>query len=328
MTERPIRWGIVSTANIARSSFLPALRAAGGEAYAVGGRDPERTRQYAADNGVEHALDSYDEVCRHPEIDAVYVPTPNALHAGPTVTALRAGKAVLAEKPLCATVADTEAVLRVARETGSPLWEAFVFPFHEQTRKVVELLDNGAVGELAVIESTFHFKIKSRDNVRLSVDLGGGAMQDVGCYNIRLARLLFNTEPEYAAGNPVWAPEGVDEEMQGILRFPGDSALVFSCSMRLAPTTFTRLLCTEGEIRLTHPFHAGPEDTIEVRRGNEVKTIHAGNMEPSFTPALRHIHAVLRGEEAPRHLAVDEALGNAAAIEMVYASAGAREVTA
>lgn len=322
MTKRAIRWGIVSTANIARVSFLPGLRAAGGcEAYAVGGRDLARTRRFAEANGVEHALESYDAVCTDPEIDAVYVPTPNSLHAEPTITALRAGKAVLCEKPLCDTPEETARVLQVARECAKPLWEAFVFPFHEQTRVLLDLIAGGRIGSVQQVQSSFGFKLKGRENVRLRPELGGGALQDVGCYCISLARLLFAAEPERAAAIEIPAPEGVDDQLDGVLAFPGGRTLVFSASMRLPGGATARILGTEGEITMSSPFHAGPDDSIEVVVGKERETIPTGNAEPSFTYAIRHIHGVLRGEEEPRHLAVDEAMGNARAIAMLYAAA-------
>jgi predicted dehydrogenase len=325
MTEKAIRWGITGTARIARNAFLPALRAAGGGvAYAVGGRDPERTRRFAAENGVEQVRESYRAICEDPEVDAVYVPTPNGVHAEITIMALEAGKAVLCEKPLCGSVEQTANVIKVAHRSVRPLWEAFVFPFHEQTRQILDLLANGTIGTLMQIESSFHYHLVNRNDVRFRPELAGGPTQDVGCYTIRLARLLMNSEPETALAMAVWAPEGVDEEMNGILRFPGNRFTLFSWSMRMPPTSFTRLLGSGGEIRLTNPYHANMKDTVEIIVGEDTQTILAGSAEPTFAPCIRHIHAVLRGEEEPRHLAVDEAMGNAVAIEMVYESARPR----
>jgi predicted dehydrogenase len=324
MTERAIRWGITGTANIARNGFLPALKAAGGGvAYAIGGRDLERSRHFAHENGVEHVRESYRAVCEDADVDAVYVPTPNGVHEEITVMALEAGKAVLCEKPLCGNLEQTRRVLKVALRSEKPLWEAFVFPFHEQTRQLLDLLANGTIGTLLQVESSFHFTLNNRNDVRFDPDLAGGATQDVGCYTIRLARMVMSAEAEEVVARAVWAPEGVDEDMHAILRFPGNRFALTSCSMRMPHTTFARLLGTEGEIRLSNPFHARPHDTMEVVTEDDTQTILAGSDAPSFTPCIQHIHAVLRGQEEPRHLAVDEALGNSHAIEMVYQSARA-----
>src|SRR5215470_15921024 len=130
MSSDPVRWGIISTANIARGQFLPGLRAAGGVPAAVAGRDLGRAQAWAEQHGVDRAVAGYQALIDDPDIDALYIPLPNSLHAEWTVKALRAGKPVLCEKPLCGTLAETEQVLAVARETGTLLWEAFVFPSH------------------------------------------------------------------------------------------------------------------------------------------------------------------------------------------------------
>src|SRR5580704_3893444 len=122
-----VRWGIIGTANIARAAFLPGLRQAGGVAAAVAGRDAARTGQYARDHGIERAIAGYQNVIDDPAVDALYIPLPNSLHAEWTIAALRAGKPVLCEKPLCGSLAETMRVIDVARQTGTLLWEAFVF---------------------------------------------------------------------------------------------------------------------------------------------------------------------------------------------------------
>lgn len=186
-----VRWGIIGTANIARAAFLPGLRQAGGVAAAVAGRDAGRTGQYARDHGIERAITGYQNVIDDPAVDALYIPLPNSLHAEWTIAALRAGKPVLCEKPLCGSLAETEHVLAVAAETGTPLWEAFVFPFHDQFARVTALIADGAIGDLREVQSNFHFSVGRPDNIRLSRDLDGGALNDVGCYPVRLALELF-----------------------------------------------------------------------------------------------------------------------------------------
>jgi predicted dehydrogenase len=250
---------------------------------------------------------------------------PNGLHAEWTIAAMDAGKAVLCEKPLCVTPEETRRVLATADAASVPLWEAFVFPFHDQIERVHDAVVRGQIGELREITSRFHFGLDDPNDIRLSAELGGGSLFDVGCYPIRLARLLFDAEPDLdrTLADAVWAPSGVDIELWGALTFPGDRRLVFSCGFVAADDTFTRVFGTEGEIRVTNPFHPGPGDTLTIVRHDEVRE-HPGAPagERSFTPAIRHIHGVLRGREQPRHLAVDEAMGNARAIEALLAAAG------
>ncbi len=321
----PIRWGILGTAGIAESAFLPALReTGGGVATSVGSRDPSRASAWAGEHGVSRGVQGYEAVIADPEIEAVYVALPNGLHADWTIAALEAGKTVLCEKPLCGTPGETERVLAVARAAPGPLWEAFVFPFHEQIDGAREIVARGDIGELREISSRFHFLLDDPDDIRLLAELSGGSLQDVGCYPIRLARLLFDAEPDLArtVADATWMRPGVDTELWGALSFPGDRRLVFSCGFLSAYDTFSRVHGTEGEIRMSNPFHPEPHDTLTVIRGEHVDTVPAvPSGVRSFTPALDHIHRVIRGLEAPRHLAVDEAMGNAQAIAALYATA-------
>lgn len=324
MTERePVRWGILSTANIARGAFLPALQAAGGGvAAAVGSRDLARGRAWAQEHGVERAVEGYDAVIGDDSIDAVYIPLPNSLHAEWAIAAMAAGKAVFCEKPLCGTLAETERVLGVATERAALLWEAFIFPFREQSRHLREIIDAGEIGEVREVQSRFHFRLSNRQNVRLSSELEGGALLDVGCYAVRFARMIFNADAAGGTATAVWAPEGVDEELAGVLDFPGERRLLFSCGMRGALDTFTRILGTEGQIRVTGPFHPRPQDNVTVLKPDGSESVWSeGAEEPNFTAAIRHIHRVLRGEESPRHLATDEAGGNAVALDLLLRSA-------
>jgi len=314
----PIRWGILGTAGIAESAFLPALRETGdGEARVVASRDRARADAWAVEHGVARGVEGYERVVDDLKIDAIYIPLPNGLHAEWTIAALEAGKAVFCEKPLCATPQETERVLAVARGAPGPLWEAFVFPFHEQMDRVREAIARGKIGEVREIWSRFHFLLKGPDDIRLLAELAGGSIQDVGCYPIRLARLLVDGEPEpsRAIAGAVWTSTGVDTELWGALTFPGDLRLVLSCGLLSAEDTFSRVLGTAGEIRMTNPFHPGPDDTWTLVGESSMDVRPAvPSGERSFTPAIRHIHRALRGLEPPRHLAIDEALGNARAI--------------
>ncbi len=320
-TTSPVRWGIISTANIARAAFLPALRVAGGIAAAVAGRDAERTERWAADHGVERAITGYQNLIDDPHIDALYIALPNSLHAEWTMAALRAGKPVLCEKPLCGTLADTQQVLAVAAETGTLLWEAFVFPFNEHMDRIRSLVDGGAIGELREVQSDFHFLVTRPENVRLSADLDGGALRDVGCYPVRLAQEFFGQHTSAWAARVIGGQPGadgspgVDLETWGSLRYSGDRRLLLSCGMRRSRDTFSRLLGTEGEIQASNLFHSGREDYIELIPASGPPVTFAATLdEPAFTPALRHINSVLRGEAAPRLLALETSLTTAKAL--------------
>ena len=320
-----VRWGIIGAAGIARKAFLPAVAEAGGVAAAVAGRDPERTARWARDNGVDRAIAGYQQLIEDPQIDAVYIPLPNALHAEWTTKALLAGKPVLCEKPLTGSLPEAEQVLAVAAETGTLLWEAFVFPFHDQMRRIRALLADGVIGELREIQSNYHFAMSDPGhNIRMSAALAGGALNDVGCYPVRLARDLFGAEHDAASASAIWDPSGVDLETWGWLGFPGERRLLLSCGFRRAQDTFSRLLGTAGQIAISNPFHprAGDGFWLRVPGRDPVSYQGPGTDQHSFTPAVRHIQAVVAGRESPRWLAAGTSLGSARALADLAASSG------
>jgi predicted dehydrogenase len=321
MAAQQVRWGIIGTANIARAVFLPGLRQAGGDASAVAGRDGARAEQFAQANNIARAVEGYQRLIDDPEIDALYIPLPNSLHAEWTIRALQAGKPVLCEKPLCGTLADTERVLDAARRTGTLLWEAFSFPFHPQLERVRALVAEGAIGELMEIKSNFHFLLRNPANIRLSATLQGGALLDVGCYPVRLAQEFFGPAPESAWSRSVWGGEDVDVDTWGVLDYPAGRRLMLSCGFGRGYDTFTTLEGTGGQIRLVNPFHPGPADGYELVAGGEEARRFPAADELSFAPLTRHINAVLRGEEQPRVLAVDTSLPLARALDDLAESA-------
>lgn len=321
-----VGWAVLGTANIARAAFVPALRrAGGGSVVAIGTRDPERGRAFAHSVAPAARVGGYAEVLEDPGVRAVYVPLPNNLHRTWAVAALDAGKAVLCEKPLGLSAAEVEAILAAARRTGGLLWEAFVFPFHPQTQRLRALLDEGAIGEPTEIVAGFHFRVRSPENIRWSRASGGGALNDVGCYPIHLARHLFGADPVAAEAVDRRAGREVDADTQGLLCFPGGRRLLFTCGLERAYDAEARILGREGTIRVTNPYHPDGADVVELHRGTTVSSERVGGDEPSFTAAIRHLHAVLSGDAAPAHLAVTDALGTARALELVRGRTQAHE---
>jgi len=299
-----VRWGIIGTANIARAVFLPGLRQAGGDAAAVAGREAGRAGQFARDNGIGRGVGGYQALIEDPDIDALYIPLPNSLHAEWTIRALEAGKPVLCEKPLCGTLPDTERVLTSARQTGTLLWEAFAFPFHAQLAQLRRLIADGVIGDLIEIKSNFHFAVTRPDNIRLSPELEGGALLDVGCYPVRLAAELFGAAHESAWATASRGGQGVDVDTWGVLGYPAGRRLLLSCGFGRSYDAFTTLEGTAGQIHVTNPFHPGPGDSYLVKAGrDEPRRYPAAPEELSFTALTRHINGVLRGEEEPRLLA-------------------------
>jgi predicted dehydrogenase len=319
---RRVRWGVMGTANIARGQFLPGVRHAGGMTEAVASRNGGAAERYAAEQGIARALTGYQTLIDDRDVDAVYIALPNSLHAEWTIAALQAGKPVLCEKPLTGSLADTQRVLDVARQTGTLLWEAFVFPFHDQMARVRAAVASGVIGELREIHSDFHFRVARPDNIRLFPDLAGGALNDVGCYPIRLAFELFGGAHLSAWGSSVPGGHGVDLESTAVLGYGEGRNLVLSCGMNRRYDTFTRLLGSDGEIRMSNPFHPSSGDRLEIIGHQTESTAAAPPGEPSFSAAIRHIQAAVGGGQEPRQLAIDTSLPTAQALHDLHAHIG------
>lgn len=322
MTAPQPRWAVLGTANIAAHSFLPAMRAAGHVASVVGSRDPARAASWAAGNDVARAA-SYEDAL-DADVDAFYIALPNDQHVAWAARAARTGRAVLCEKPLGLAADEVSGLLS---QVGDALvWEAFVFPFHPQTELLRQLCaPDGPIGGLREVVSEFHFTVRSPQNIRWQAEHGGGALLDVGCYPVRLSRLLFGTEPVEAAARAFWAAEGVDADLAAIADFPDQRRLIFSAGMRRSPSTFTRLIGAEGELRVTNPFHPTERDRVELWRAGSCAQSWRNEPPRAFQHAIAHIGAVIADAEAPRHLAAADALGNAVALDIIRTAAAARK---
>ena len=328
-----VRWGILGAAGIAGGQFVPAVRAAGrSELWTVAARDPARARAFAAEHGAHRHHERYEDVLADPEVDAVYVALPNALHAEWTVAAARAGKPVVCEKPFAISAQEAVAVLGACRLAGVPCWENFVYRHHPQTARVQAWLNAGAIGQLRTVHASFHFTLRQPRraiDIRMSAALAGGALMDVGCYPVSWLRTCFGEEPVSASAVARVDPEhAVDTQMVGLLQFPGHRAGTFSCSFDAPGSPLTRLTGTEGEIEVSQPFHPrGSSATLTLRPSRGAPEVLSLALdEPPFTAFVRHVQECLLDGQSPR-LTAEDAVGNMAAIDALQASAAAQGAT-
>lgn len=313
----PVRWAILGTANIARANFIPSLRLAGGTVTALGSRETTRGLAFVEQQGLDAAVSSYQEALENPAVEAVYIAVPNRFHLEWVEAALNRKSVVLCEKPLGLSGAEARQAITAAGQGGHLLWEAFAFPFHRQFERLLTLIDEGTIGQVREIVSSFHFPVASEVNIRWQAALGGGALYDVGCYPIHLASLVF-ADPAVMA-QALWSlsQTGVDAEVQGILAYRKGRRLVLSAGMRRPRDTTTRIMGSEGEMLLSDPYHPQGSSSLTVSRGGETEDLRLMTDEPTFTPMLRHINAVIRGREKPRHLAGSDSLSTADALDLV-----------
>lgn len=322
--RKRVRWGVLSTANIGRAAVNPAIQAStNGELVAVASRDPARASAFAEEHGIPVAHGSYEALLDDERIDAVYVPLPNSLHREWTIRAARAGKHVLCEKPLALDAAECEEMAVVAEEHGVRLMEAFMYRFHPRTERVVAMVRSGEIGEPKAIRSAFTFRLRSRDNIRLVAELGGGALMDVGCYCVNVSRTLAGREPEVVQATAEWGPTGVDEALAGMMRFPGGLVAHFDCALTMERCEAYEVAGTDGWLRLDASFLPGTADVeIVERRGREGERRHAVSGDDEYRLMVEHFADCVLHDRSPRYPA-REAAANMRVIEALYRSARA-----
>uniref|UniRef100_UPI003100AB53 Gfo/Idh/MocA family protein n=1 Tax=Neorhizobium sp. EC2-8 TaxID=3129230 RepID=UPI003100AB53 len=273
MTKK-LRFGVLSTAGIAKNHVIPAMQSGAlTEVNAIASRDVARAKFAATEFGIPKFYGSYDELLADPEIDAVYNPLPNHMHAAWTIKALKAGKHVLAEKPVALNAAEAADILAAQRETGRIAMEAFMVRFHPQWEAVRDIARSGRIGEVRAIQTIFSYFLTDPRNIRNQAELGGGGLYDIGCYAINTARYLFESEPERAIGlfdiDPVLA---TDRLTSGLAEFPGHRHLAFTCATQLSPCQRVQILGTAGRIEIAIPFNpsADAEASICVDDGRDL----------------------------------------------------------
>jgi predicted dehydrogenase len=301
-----IRWGILSTANIAVKRFIPGVAASrNGTVAAIASRDPARAREIAERLGIPRVHDGYAELLADPEIDAIYNPLPNALHAEWTLAAAAAGKPVLCEKPLASDAAEAQRMVNACRARGVPLMEAFMYRFHPQHGRVREVLASGEIGDLRTLRASFTFMLEPfrPANVRLSASLAGGAFMDVGCYPVNLARWMFGEEPEWASAQVDRREEfGVEVAAVGVLGFSDRRMAIFDCGFRAAGPAAYTLGGTKGAIDVFDAFVPDPkagEVTIRVNGAGGVREERIGGVDQYRLEAEAFADHLLRGTPLP-----------------------------
>ncbi len=328
MTEiTPLRWGVLSTAKIARVHVVPALQAADGhEVVAVGSRNAERAAAWAGDLGIGTAHGSYEELLADESVDAVYNPLPNHLHVDWSIAALEAGKHVLCEKPLGLDTADAQRLVDAAAAHPELVcMEAFMYRFHPQWIAVRDAVWAGRIGELRSIQTWFSYFNDDPDNVRNNPDWGGGALLDIGCYPISQARWLFDASPTRVSGLIERDPRyGTDRLTSAMLDFGDGKSASFTVGTQLHGHQRAQIQGTAGRIEVDIPVNAPAGHAVKV-------TIVGSNGEAEVTEHGPADQYGLQGDAMARAIAGDrsaatplsDAIENMRVIDAVFASAEA-----
>ena len=319
---KQFQWGLLSTAKINNAILAAMPNSQYGELLAVGSRDQAKAQAYAVEKDIPRAYGSYEALLADPQVDIIYIGLPNGLHAEWAIKALQAGKHVLCEKPFALTLAEVDAMQAAAVAAQRVLVEAFMYRHHPKIRKAKELADSGAIGTPRYLRSSFSFSLPRDYNVRWDPAIGGGALWDVGCYPMSIARYFFGA-PERVEGWQALVPTGVDETMVGTLYFPNQRIAQIDCSFRMPFRSTAEIVGDGGRLVLTHPFHSdNPEAQLILYQGDKPEVVATPAAE-RYLLEIDDLHEAILNNRPPLVTAA-ETRGHIETILALYESARAR----
>lgn len=328
MSDRKIKWGILSTAKIGMVKVIPGLQKSDlCEVVAISSRGAGKAQAAAEKLGLRKAYDSYDAMLSDPEIEAIYNPLPNHLHVPWTKKAIEAGKHVLCEKPVALDADEAKSLLNVLNKNSEvKVMEAFMYRFHPQWIKAKELVKSGEIGEVKTLQSFFSYFNDDPRNIRNMPDIGGGGLMDIGCYCISFGRFIFDAEPHRVVGLMEYDPVlRVDRLASGILDFTGGKSSTFTCSTQLMPFQRCVIFGTDGYIEIEIPVNAPPDQPTRLwlvtKSGR--KEIEFEICDQYTAQGTAFAKAILDNTEVPTPLV--DAVNNMRVIDGVVESARANE---
>ncbi|MEO8602154.1 MAG: Gfo/Idh/MocA family oxidoreductase [bacterium] len=319
----PLRIGILGAARIAPMALIkPARKVPEAAIVAVAARDASRARAFATKHGIGRVHESYAAMLADAEIDAVYNPLPNGLHAEWTIRALEAGKHVLCEKPLASNAAEAERMAEAATRSGRRLIEAFHWRYHPLAARMKAVIDSGVLGTVRHVEATMCIPLPIPGDIRYRYDLAGGATMDVGCYTISVVRFLAGAEPEVVRAEARLSSPNVDRWMTADLRFANGCSGRITCSLFSATLIKLQAIVRgeRGEMRVFNPFAPHFHHRLSVRTPSGTTREHVPG-DSTYTHQLRaFVDAVRNGTPAPTD--PDFGIANMRVVDAVYERAG------
>lgn len=322
----PLRLGLLGAARISEDAVVRPAQELGVRLVAVAARDPERARTFAEQHGVERVVADYQALVDDPEVEAVYNPLANSLHAPWNLAAVRAGKPVLSEKPFAGNVHQAREVRDAAAQAGVAAVEAFHQLYHPLTARMLELADGGQIGELQHVEARMLMPPPAPSDPRWSAELDGGGLMDVGCYALRALRDLAGArgaEPEVlrAAGGEHPDLAGVDAWLTAELALPGGVSARVESSMTHHDVDFSlRLVGSRGEAYAPNFVKPQQDDRVVVTTLDGQQVEHLGTRS-SYSHMLEAFTRLVR-EGAPMRSDADDAVATMQLLDDVYRAAG------
>jgi predicted dehydrogenase len=319
----PVRIGILGAARIAPSAVIkPARNITEAEVRAVAARNRSRAEAFASKHGIPKVRDSYAALVADPELDAIYNPLPNGLHAEWTIAALEAGKHVLCEKPFTANAKEAEDVAEVAARTGLVVMEAFHYRYHPLAKRMREIVESGELGVLRRVETALCFPFPKFSDIRYQYDLAGGATMDVGTYTVHMARLLGCEEPDVRSAQAKLHTPDIDRAMRAELTFPSGHTGRITCSMwsRWFIQTYARVIGDRGELHVINPTSPQLWHRMRVKSGGDART-ERFSRRPTYEYQLEAFCAAVLHHEATLTPPADS-IANMRVLDAIYVAAG------
>jgi predicted dehydrogenase len=318
-----VRIGILGAARIAPAAVIkPARKVSEAEIRAVAARDSSRAGAFASKHAIPNVRASYEALLADPDIDAIYNPLPNGLHAEWTIAALEAGKHVLCEKPFTANAKEAEDVAAVAARSGLVVMEAFHYRYHPLAKRMREIVESDELGVIRRVETALCFPLPKFSDIRYQYDLAGGATMDVGTYTVHMARLLGCEEPSVVSAEPKLRTPDIDRAMRAELAFPSGHTGRITCSMwsRWVIQTSARVVGDQGEMHVINPTAPQLWHRMRVKSNGTTRT-ERFSRRPTYEYQLEAFcAAVLRGEETLTPPA--DSIANMRVLDAIYVAAG------
>lgn len=298
-----LKWGILGAARVAETRMIPSFNQSGDNPVtAIGSRSLDKAARLAAlCKGKARPLDSYQAVLDDPDVDAVYVALPNALHAEWAIRAARLGKHVLVEKPFAANGDEAERMVEAASAAGVVLEEALMYRFHPLVERILALVRGGRIGELKSVTTSFSYVLKDPHDIRRDPALAGGSLFDIGTYCVDFARLLAGAEPLEVNARGMFGPSGTDELVTGNLWFPGGVVATFMSSFAMPRSNPLMLAGTKGLLYAPWTFTYFNDMTLRVM-------LHADQTHDAPGETVEHVK-----HEDPYRLMIEDFAAAAAA---------------
>jgi predicted dehydrogenase len=336
-SDERIRWGILGTGKIARLLAGALAGSPTGRVVAIGSRDGERAGAFAAEFHVPRAFGTYEDVIGDDDVDLVYVALPHPMHREWAVRAADAGKHLLCEKPMAVTLADAERIVEAARRNDVFLLEAFAYRCHPQTQRMIELIREGAIGEVRMIDAVFGYDAgPDPKNYVMDHGLAGGGVLDVGCYTTSMAHLISSAAAGRAVSPAVEVvgaghvgPTGVDHSTAATLTFEGGIVARVACSIQADLESSVRIYGSDGRMTVPSPWlpgRIGSEARIVLeRRGMEPQAVGVPLEDDVYAVEAEAVDAMVRkGERSPSVMSWEDSLENMRTLDRWRASIGLR----